>query len=98
MITIQKKIESKSFRLVALCILSLCLAIPALCTTASPANPTVRMSSIIDPPEILLPPPPPSLYQGSTARVSSIIDPPEILLPPPPPSLYQRSTAMEQTA
>jgi hypothetical protein len=96
MFTNRKMIESKS--LFAVSILSLCLAIPALCTAASPASPGARMSSIIDPPEILLPPPPPSLYQGSAARMSSIIDPPEILLPPPPPSLYQGSAARERTA
>jgi len=69
MITICKKIDSKS--LFAVCILSLCLAIPTLCTSASPANPggllLPRLSSIIDPPELPFPPPPPSLYQGTTA-------------------------------
>ena len=67
MFTIQKMIGSKSLSLLTVCILPLCLAIPALCTAASPANPAARMSSIIDPPEIPFPPPPPSLCQGTTA-------------------------------
>jgi hypothetical protein len=65
MITICKKIDSKP--LLAVCALSLCLAIPALCAAASPASPAARLSSIIDPPEIVFPPPPPSLHQGTPA-------------------------------
>ncbi len=97
MIAIQKMIGSKS--LLAVCILPLCLAVPAQHTAASPANPAARMSSIIDPPEFPLPPPPPPVYSANpAARMSSIIDPPEFPLPPPPPPVYQGTTAMEQTA
>jgi len=65
MITIRKKIDFKSLSLLAVCILPLCLAVPAQHTAASPANPL--LSSIIDPPELPLPIPPPQLYQGTTA-------------------------------
>ena len=68
MFTIQKMIGSKSLSLLAVCILPLCLAVPALGTAASPADPAARMSSIIDPPEIPFPkPPPPPPCQGTTA-------------------------------
>jgi hypothetical protein len=73
MITVRKMIDSVSLELLAVCILPLCLAIPALCTAASPANPAARadhlllpMISSIDPPEIPLPFPPP-LRQGTMA-------------------------------
>jgi hypothetical protein len=56
MITICKKIGSKS--LLAVCILSLCLAAPAHYTAAAPAN-LPLLSGVIDPPEIPFPPPPP---------------------------------------
>jgi len=73
MIAIRKMIDSVSLELIAVCILPLCLAVPALYTTASPANPAApaddlllpRISSI-DPPEIPLPFPPP-LRQGTMA-------------------------------
>jgi len=74
MFTIRKMIDSVSLELIAVCILPLCLAIPALCTAASPANLAApadnllppRISSTIDPPEIPLPFPPP-LRQGTMA-------------------------------
>jgi len=97
MFAIQKMIGSKS--LLAVCILSLCLAIPALCAADSPMNSAVRLSGVIDPPEVPFPPPPPSLYPTNSAvRLSGVIDPPEVPFPPPPPSLYQGTTAMERTA
>jgi len=72
MSAIRKMIDSVSLELLAVCILPLCMAIPALCTAASPANPATRadclllplISSAIDPPEIPLPFPPP-LRQGT---------------------------------
>jgi len=67
MFAIQKMIGSKSHWLLTACILPLCLAIPALCTAASPANPAARMSSIIDPPEIPFPMPPPPPCQRAMA-------------------------------
>lgn len=74
MFTARKMIDSTSLWLLAVCILPLCLAIPALGTAASPANLAARadhlllplISSIIDPPEIPLPFPPP-LCQGTMA-------------------------------
>jgi hypothetical protein len=67
MFAIQKTIDSRFRRQPAICSLSLCLAIPALCAAAadSPMNAAVRLSGIIDPPEIPFPPPPPSLYRGN---------------------------------
>lgn len=66
MFAIQKTIDSKFRRQLAICSLSLCLAIPALCAAVSPAKP-VRMSGIIDPPELPFPPPPPAHNQGAKA-------------------------------
>lgn len=74
MFTTRKVIDSTSLWLLAVCILPLCLAIPALGTAASPANPAARadglllplMSSIIDPPEFPFPKPPPPC-QGAAA-------------------------------
>jgi hypothetical protein len=74
MFTTRKMIDSTSLWLLAVCILPLCLAIPALGAAASPANPAARaddlllpmISSTIDPPEIPFPKPPPA-YQGTTA-------------------------------
>lgn len=86
MLAIRKMIGSGFFWLFAGCTLPLCLAVQALGTAASPANPAGRAddlplplissSSIIDPPDIIFPKPP----------------------PPPPPPPYQATTAMEQTA
>ena len=73
MIAIRKMIDSVSLELLAVCILPLCLAIPALGTAASPANPAARADHrllpricSVDPPEIPLPFPPP-LRQGTMA-------------------------------
>lgn len=75
MFTIQKTIDFNPLSLLAACILPLCLAVPALGTAASPANPAARagdlllpaISSMIDPPEIPFPkPPPPPPCQGTT--------------------------------
>jgi hypothetical protein len=113
MITIRKMIDSVSLELLAVCILPLCLAIPALCTAASPANPAApadnlllpMISSTIDPPEIPFPKPPPASPANLAARadglllpmISSTIDPPEIPFPKPPPAC-QGTTTMERTA
>lgn len=83
MFAFRKMIDSGALWLFAVCILPLCLAVPALAAAASPANPAARaddlllplISSIIDPPDIFFPKP-----------------------PPPPPPAYQGATAMEQTA
>ena len=74
MITIQKMIGSGSHWLLV-CILPLCLAVPALCTAASPANPAalanhLRLASyglVDDPPEIFIPKPFPPPCQGTMA-------------------------------
>jgi len=74
MITLRKMIAPRSVWLLGVCILLLCLALPALHNAASPANPAARadhlllplISSIIDPPEIPFPKPPPAC-QGTTA-------------------------------
>ncbi len=74
MSTIRKMIESKSLQMLGVCILPLCLIVPALSAAATPANPAARadgllrpmISQIIDPPDIPLPKPPPSC-PGTTA-------------------------------
>ena len=84
MFAIQEMIDSRFPWLFTVCILLLFLAIPALGTAASPANPAARaddlplplISSIVDPAEIFFPKPP----------------------PPPIPPPYQGTTAMERTA
>ena len=74
MSTMRKMIGSRSLRLLVLGFFLLCLAIPALSTAASPANPAARaddpllplISGILDPPEYPIPKPPPAC-QGTTA-------------------------------
>jgi hypothetical protein len=111
MFTIQKLIDYGFRSLFALCILPLYLAVPALSTAASSANPAAwadgmhLSSNLIDLPDILVPkpPPPPPPYEGVTAMertASNLIDLPDILVPkpPPPPPPYEGTAAMEQTA
>ncbi|HVR95623.1 MAG TPA: hypothetical protein VMW27_03345 [Thermoanaerobaculia bacterium] len=67
MFNIQKVIDSGFPWLFTVCILPLCLIVPALGTAASSANPSARnddrllpsISSLVDQPEILVPKPPP---------------------------------------
>jgi hypothetical protein len=74
MFTIQKMIDSVSPWLLTVCVLPLCLAIPAPCAAATSADLAAQaddlllpmISNIIDPPEIPLPMPPP-FHQGATA-------------------------------
>lgn len=90
MFAIQKMIDSGLRWLLTVCILPLCLAVSALGTAASPANPAARAGDlplplissrkVIDPPDIIFPKPPP---------------PPPYQMPPPS---YRGTTAMDQTA
>jgi hypothetical protein len=75
MLATRKMIDSGSRWLLAVCLLSLCLAIPAPCDAASAASNELAA----DLPEIFIPkppPPPPSLAAA---------DLPEIFIPKPPP-------------
>ena len=96
MFTARKLIDSGSLWLLAVCVLSLCLAVPSPCAASSSAH-TARASQVLlapanlteDPPDILIPklpppPPPPTLLAD---------DPPDILIPklPPPPPPPQRA-------
>jgi len=67
MSTMRKMIDSVSLELLAVCILALCLAIPALSAARADGPLLPLISSTIDPPEIPLPFPPP-LCQGTMAR------------------------------
>ena len=66
MITFRKMIDSTSLWLLAVCILPLCLALPALCTRASSADLAAQANHRLlasngraDLPEIFFPKPPP---------------------------------------
>jgi|GEM_PF-2136630 len=97
MSTTRKLIDSGSLWLLAVCVLSLCLAVPAPCIAASSADLAARANHMLLPsagltddlPDIFIPklpppPPPPALLAD---------DLPDIFIPklPPPPPLPQRA-------
>ncbi len=97
MFTARKLIDSGSLCLLAVCVLSLCLAVPTPCIAASSADLAARANHLLlpsgglaaDPPDIFIPklpppPPPPGLLAA---------DPPDIFIPklPPPPPPPQRA-------